>query len=325
MPAAAVLVLVAMASSTSLLPIAARQQDAAAQVQSQTLSGQTSRPGSGRRFEEVWRFHAPEARQGVAVDATHFYTVGNTHIVKYARETGERVSEWKGEPGSPLVHLNSCIVLAADLVCAHSNYPGVPMVSSIEVWDPDTLTHRASHSFGIHEGSLTWAVRRDGDWWLHFAHYGGSGGLPGRAPEWSTLVRFDDRWVRQAGYVYPPELVAALAPYSVSGGNWGPDGLLYVTGHDEPELYALRLPTMGSVLEWVDTIPAPIHGQAWVFDPVEPDTVWGIQRSTGDVVVGRLRGQTGVRPRFDPSETCVLLTCRVASGRHDPATPRGLR
>lgn len=86
----------------------------------------------------------------------------------------------EGERGRPLVHLNSCIVISVDLVCAHSNCPG----------------------------------------------------------RWSAL---------------------------------------------------LRLPAMGSVLEWVDTIPAPIHGQAWVFDPSDPDTIWGIQRSTGDIVVGRLR------------------------------------
>jgi hypothetical protein len=289
MPAAAALMLAATVLSTSPRQMSAWQQDAAGQVQGQTGTPGSSRPASGRRFEEIWRFRAPEARQGVAVDATHFYAVGNTHIVKYARETAERVAEWKGQPGTPLVHLNACIVMSADLVCAHSNYPGVPMVSSIEVWDPVTLAHRRSFSFGIHEGSLTWALRRDGDWWLHFAHYGASGGLPGRGPEWSTLVRFDEGWTRQAAYVYPSELVEALAPYSVSGGNWGPDGLLYVTGHDEPELYVLRLPVMGSVLEWVDTIPAPIHGQAWVFDPIEPDTIWGIQRSTGDIVVGRLR------------------------------------
>jgi hypothetical protein len=275
--------------------IAAQPQDAVPAERAAGRSPDQARLASGRWYEETWRFRAPEARQGVAVDAAHFYAVGNTHIVKYARGTGARVAEWKGEAGKPLVHLNSCIVVSTDLVCAHSNYPGVPMVSSIEIWDTGTLRHRASRSFGIHEGSLTWAIPRDGDWWLHFAHYGGSGGVPGQGPEWSTLVRFDADWIRRDGYVYPAALVDALRPYSVSGGNWGPDGLLYVTGHDEPELYALRLPAMGSVLEWVDTIPAPIHGQAWVFDPIDPESIWGIQRSTGDIVVGRLVQTRGRR------------------------------
>jgi hypothetical protein len=282
-----VALLVAAATAVFRAPVAAGPQDPSSPDAGMQAPA-PYHPAAGRRFEEVRRFRAPEARQGVAVDADHFYAVDNTHIVKYARETGERVADWKGVRGKPLVHLNSCIVVSADLVCAHSNYPGVPMVSSVETWDTRTLAHRASRSFGIYEGSLTWAVPKGGDWWLHFAHYGGSGGMAGRGPEWSRLVRFDAGWVRRAAYVYPADLVTRLAPYSVSGGNWGPDGLLYVTGHDEPELYVLRLPAMGSVLEWVETIPAPIHGQAWVFDPTDPESIWGIQRATGDIVVGRL-------------------------------------
>jgi hypothetical protein len=34
------------------------------------------------------------------------------------------------------------------LHCAHSNDPGVPTVSSIEMWDAKTLRHTGSHSFG---------------------------------------------------------------------------------------------------------------------------------------------------------------------------------
>jgi hypothetical protein len=246
-------------------------------------------PPATRRFEEVKRYHAPEARQGVAVDDQHFYAIGNAQIVKYEKHTGTRVAEWKGEPGGPIVHLNSCIVAHASLVCAHSNYPGVPMLSSIEVWDPVTLHHSASRSFGIYEGSLTWAIPKNGEWWLNFAHYGHASGTPGRGPEWTSLVRFDQDWNRKAAYAYPLRLIEQFAPHSSSGGNWGLDGLLYVTGHDEPEVYVLRLPRMGSVLEWVESIPAPITGQAWVFDPSDPETLWGIRRPTGEVVVARLR------------------------------------
>jgi hypothetical protein len=246
-------------------------------------------PPSTRRFEEVRRFRAPEAFQGVAVDALHFYAINNFHIAKYEKSTGNRVAEWQGEPGGPIVHLNSCIVLGAELVCAHSNFPGVPMLSSIETWNAATLRHTASRSFGIYEGSLTWAVPRDGEWWLNFAHYGTRSGTPGKGPEWTTLVRLDSAWNRKAAYAFPVRLIESFAPYSSSGGNWGADGLLYVSGHDEPELYVLRLPSKGSVLEWVETIPAPISGQAWVFDPTDPDVLWGIQRAAGEVVMARLR------------------------------------
>jgi len=240
-------------------------------------------------FEEVRRFPAPEARQGVAVDRHHFYAIANARIAKYEKRTGRRVAEWQGTAGGPIIHLNSCIVDGRYLTCAHSNYPGLPMTSSLETWDTGTLRHRASRSFGIYEGSLTWATRSDGDWWLNFAHYGNAAGTPGKGPEWTTLVRFDARWNRTASYTYAPALIVKFAPYSSSGGNWGRDGRLYITGHDQPEIYVLRLPAMGSVLEWVETIPAPIRGQAWAFDPRDPKTLWGILRASGEVVVAMLR------------------------------------
>lgn len=246
-------------------------------------------PVSSRRYEEVRRYPAPEARQGVAADADHFYPVGNRVIAKYDRATGERVRVWESPPDGPLIHLNSCIVLEGELVCAHSNHPGIPMLSSIEFFDAETLEHTGSRSLGMEDGSLTWAIRHDGAWWLHFAHYGNYSGIPGRGPEWSRLVRFDDDWRRTGSWAYPVSLVEAFTPNSSSGGNWGADGRLYVTGHDEPEVYVLRLPEMGSVLEWVETIPAPMEGQAWVFDPADPTRVLGIVRGSGTVVEGRLR------------------------------------
>lgn len=246
-------------------------------------------PASSRRFEEVRRFRVPEAHQGVVVDEHYFYAIDNNTIAKYDRRTGARVGEWKGDPNGPIIHLNSCVVRGPRLVCAHSNYPGVPMLSSIEVWNTADMRHLESHSFGVYEGSLTWAIRGEGDWWLAFANYGGAAGTPGHGPEWTTLVRMDDQWRRKEAYAFPVALVERLAPNSSSGGNWGPDGLLYVTGHDEDEVYLLRIPKMGSVLEWVETIPAPLQGQAWSFDPTEPGTIWGIRRGTGEVVVARLR------------------------------------
>ena len=246
-------------------------------------------PPSERRFEEVRRYGAPEARQGVAADADHFYAVGNRVVAKYDRATGARMAVWQGADDGPIVHLNSCIVLDERLVCAHSNHPGIPMLSSLEIFDPETLEPIGSRSLGAYEGSLTWAIRHDGSWWLHFAHYANYSGTPGKGPEWSTLVRFDDDWRRTAAYAYPVSLVERFTPDSSSGGNWGPDGRLYVTGHAAAEVYVLELPAMGSVLEWVETIPAPMEGQAWVFDPADPDQVFGIVRATGEVVVGTLR------------------------------------
>lgn len=110
----------------------------------------------------------------------------------------------------------------------------------------------------------------------------------GVAVDSGYFYAIDNAAIAKQAYTFPRELTARFAPNSSSGGNWGPDGLLYVTGHDEREVYVLRLLSTGSVLEWVATIPAPIEGQAWGFDPAASRTLWGVRRSTREVVVARL-------------------------------------
>lgn len=241
-----------------------------------------------RRFEEIRRFSSPHANQGVAVDADHFYAITNRAIGKHDKETGRLVDEWVGPVEGPIIHLNSGIVLDGRLYTAHSNYPGVPMVSSIEIWDVETMEHVDSHSFGIFQGSATWADRRDGSWWVGFANYEGWGGQPGPDPSWTTVVRFDDQWRPIAGYVFPPGVVERFEDRSNSGGAWGPDGYLYATGHDHSEVYVLRPPEAGSVLELVETLPVPAEGQAIAWDPTESGVLYTIIRSTSEVVVSKL-------------------------------------
>src|SRR3546814_8756239 len=43
-------------------------------------------------------------------------------------------------------------------------------------------------------------------------------------------------------WLFPDAVLARFAPKSCSGFAWGPDGLMYASGHDRPEVYALRLP-----------------------------------------------------------------------------------
>lgn len=245
--------------------------------------------GSGSPFEEVRRFPTTEATQGVAVDADHFYAISNRHIGKYDKRSGERVDLWEGDPDGPIVHLDSGIVLDGRLYCAHSNYPGVPMVSSIEIFDTDTMAHVGSHSFGIFGGSATWVDWAEGHWWVAFGHYAGRGGVPDQGPAWTNLVQFDESWRRVAGYVYPTDVVDRFETMSNSGGTWGTDGLLYATGHDEGEVFVLSLPTAGSVLELRTTLPVTAEGQGIAWDRGEPGTLYSIIRSTREVVVSTLR------------------------------------
>ena len=233
---------------------------------------------------EIRRWRAPEARQGVAVDDRYFYAVVNSAIGKYDKATGTRVGEWIGDRLN-IVHLNSCSIISGELVCANSNFPQVPMASSIEIFDPATMRHIRSIPLGMVYGSLTWIERHNNQWWAGFANYDAKGGEPGRDHRFTQIVTFDDQWRRMGGYRFPDSVLERFAPLSNSGGSWGDDGLLYVTGHDAQEIYVLRVPSEGPVLEHVATIAAPLDGQAWAWDRSAKRTLYGITRRDGEVVV----------------------------------------
>lgn len=233
------------------------------------------------------RFPADGANQGVAVDAAAIYAIDNSRIVKYRRADGARLRSWTGDPAS-FPHLNSCAVIGREMVCASSNYPATPMASTVLVFDPETLMHLRTIPMGRQPGSLTWVDRRDGAWWACFANYDGRGGERGRDHTQTTLVKFDDAWKAQAAWTFPAEVLARFKPRSASGGAWGSDGRLYVTGHDLPELYVLELPKTGSVLRLVATIQVPVEGQAIAFDRDRPGVLYGISRARREVVAMQL-------------------------------------
>ncbi|QDH36086.1 hypothetical protein E2E27_06000 [Porphyrobacter sp. YT40] len=237
--------------------------------------------------EELRHWSAAEARQGVAVDAEHFYAVVNSRIGKYRKADGEKVGEWVGDRIA-IRHINSCVVEGAELVCANSNYPATPMASSVEFFDTATMQHLRSVPLGVRDGSLTVIERHESRWWAVFANYAPPHGYLGRTHRDTRVAIFDDDWAEVGGYGLPDSLLARLAPSSISGGSFGEDGLLYLTGHDAGEIYVMRLPRQGPLLEHVATIPAPIEGQAWAWDRSAPRTLYGIRRKAGEVVVLRI-------------------------------------
>ncbi len=230
-------------------------------------------------------FNVPEANQGVAVDARHFYAIDNTTIAKYDKETGALVRRREQPRGGPLIHLDGGMVLDGKLYAAHSNYPEWPMTSSLEIFDAETLEHVGSHSFGINWGSLTWADFREGAWWMVFANYDQPYG-PDRTKYGNKLntqlIRFSPTFQMLEAWTLPRTLLDRFELMSNSGGSWGPDGFLYLTGHDLPELYRMRLPSSGSVLELVDTIPMAVRGQGIAWDRSVPGTIYGIVRATAE-------------------------------------------
>lgn len=78
---------------------------------------------------------------------------------------------------------------------------------------------------------------------------------------------------------------------SNSGGSFGPDGWLYVTGHDASEIYVLKLPSAGNILIWAATIQAPdIAGQgiAWDRSQGRKGSLYGISRESTQMVEMRV-------------------------------------
>jgi hypothetical protein len=245
------------------------------------------------RFEAqlLMRHPAREAGQGAAGDGEHFFAIVNSAIGKYRRTDGERVAGWSLPRGGPVRHINSCLLESARLLCANSNFPEVPMASSVEIFDSDTMTHVATHSLGLTDGSLVWFDRFRGAWLAGFAHYDGTGGLPDKGHRATRIVTLDEHWRETGGWMLPDSVLERLAPHSASGGAIGNDGLLYVMGHDRPEMYVLDFPAIGPKLEHVATIDIEAHGQAFGWQAgTEERLLWAINRPTREVRLFRIPG-----------------------------------
>ncbi|MDB6005137.1 MAG: hypothetical protein JWR15_2124, partial [Prosthecobacter sp.] len=238
---------------------------------------------SAWQHQEMRRFKAEEAHQGVAVDDAHFYAITNAAIGKYRKDNGERVGGWKEAKQGHIKHLNAGVVLDGKLYCAHSNFPEVPMKSSVEIWDPQTMQHLESIDVSTAGGSLTWVDRREGMWYACFAQYAKTGD-----PAKTRIVMFDAQWKMLGELGFPAEAVAKFGKNSSSGGSFGPDGNLFITGHDAQELYRLDLPAKGDVLLWQGEMPISAHGQAFAWDCAEPGVFYSIDRKTSEVIVSRI-------------------------------------
>lgn len=249
------------------------------------------RPAFSQTVTLLKKFEVKEAKQAVAVDAVHFYVINNSTISKHTKADGKQVGSWDGTKEG-IVHLNSGVVINGKLYCANSNYPEIPMTSSVEIFDVKTLTHVDTHSFGIAQhGSLTWLDQKDGHWFIGFAHYAGKEASEGRDVRWTSLVKYDLEWRQVEAWVFPKNLIDLFTPKSNSGGAWGTDGQLYCTGHDRAEVYVLKLPASGYTLQHVATLPASIEGQGIAIDKSDKSRqmLYGINRSTHTITVSAIK------------------------------------
>ena len=228
----------------------------------------------------IQRFPVALATQAVAVNKHYFYVINNSTITQYEKKTGQLKGAYDGTKAG-IKHLNSGVVLNGKLYCANSNFPGVPMTSSIEIFDAATLKHIGNHSFGIAvQGSVTWIDQKNGYWWVGFAQYSGEHASSGKDNSWTTVLKFDKKWHQMEAWVFPKNVVHSFGTMSNSGGVWGKDGYLYCTGHDKNEIYVMQIPDKGYTLRYVRTIQAPIHGQGIAVDHSERDKfiMYGINK-----------------------------------------------
>lgn len=239
----------------------------------------------------VESYEIPEINQGIGVDAEHFYAIDNTSIAKFTKDTREKIAERDYEDIGA-IHFDSAAVVDGKIYVAHSNYSTWPMTSSLEIFDAATLDHLDSYSFGIQLGSFTWVDQApDGSWWGGFANYNRVFDKSQFAygNKYTTqIVRFTADWEVAEQYVIPDPVVEKFEDMSNSGGSWGPDGNLYLSGHDPAEAYVMQLPEIGSTLKWIGTVPLAIAGQGIAWDRSQPDVLYGFVRATRTVSVNKV-------------------------------------
>jgi len=242
---------------------------------------------------QIAEFNIPEANQGIGVDDRYFYAVDNRVIAKYDKATGELVNKFVGPADGQIIHLDSAMVKDGKLYCAHSNYPAWPMTSSVEIFDTFTMEHIGTHSFGINYGSLTWFDYYNGYWWATFANYDNLNGPDLYTPNGpnktlygnkltTQMVKFDDQFRYLESWTLPKSILDKFEVMSNSGGSWGPDGFLYLSGHDPAEIYKMSLPKAGSILVLEDILPMGIRGQGIAWDRSDPGVIYGIIRATSE-------------------------------------------
>jgi len=225
-----------------------------------------------------------KASQGVAVDEKWFYAISNTKISKHDKQSGELIAEWnadrKNKAGAHFKHLNSGTVVGDKLYCAHSRFPLASNDCTVEIFEVSrkSLEHKSTIPLPAKHGSLTWIDRRgDGSWWMCYAVYGKGSNKN------TKLVKYrrdDGNFIEEREWFFPKEVVTKWGTMSSSGGSWGPDGKLYITGHDLAEAYVLEFDEDDNLKYLRTEKGLGLFGQAIAWDRFSDEPVlWGIVKN----------------------------------------------
>ena len=223
------------------------------------------------------------ASQGVAVGKDHFYAISNTSVQMCDKSNGRVLQKWKADTSqeefSHFKHLNSGTVVGDKLYCAHSRYGVDANDCSVEIWDlaGNEMKHEKSIKMPRDHGSLTWVdMDSNGDWWMCYAVYGK---IKNRQTQLVQYQYVDGDFTQKAHYFFPHSVVEHWGRMSCSGGSWGADGKLYLTGHDHASVYVLQV-VEGELRFLREEKGLAIKGQAIAWDrSSEQPTLWGIIRN----------------------------------------------
>lgn len=242
------------------------------------------------------RLATPHATQAAAADADHIYAISSTTVARFDRRTGVLLDT----ASSPTAqHLNSGFLHDGRLYLAHSNYPATPHASDIRMYIPGETRLQLYHVFPDPPGSLVWCIRRGGNWWCCFAHYGAENHR-------TCLIEYADGGLERERrrWLFPEQVIADFDGMSASGGLWDGDTLL-ASHHHFPVLYRLRLPGPTEPpdrLILVETLHCPFPGQGFAIDPAAA----AAQAAPRLVGIDR------------PSRTVVLAAPEAGCGRFQP-------
>ena len=247
-----------------------------------------------RGLRELQRYQSNNALQAVAVDETSFYAISSREIARYQKSDGMQIKRWTVPKESHIRHLNSGVVIDGVLYCANSNWPATPLKNTVEVFAAKSLKHQKTIQFPNSKGTINWIDRRQNSWWIAFDF----DGEPEKTNK-TRLIRYDDQWQPQATFTFPETILERFFPHGNSGGAWGPNGLLYTTGHDPGELYVLRLLESERSLEYVETLTVPLAGRGIAWDRRDIGILFGIHHTQNEVLKLRLTHSKEYAPLRD--------------------------
>jgi hypothetical protein len=218
--------------------------------------------------------------QGVCVDPAggRFWTSNSTELFLYTEAAGvwtfSTSRNVTADDPTTKSQVNSITYdpVANKLYVGANNFNAGTKLGWIVEYDPDDLTHIATHSVEAHyaEGCAARYEGSDLEFWVHYH-------------DWPQVTRYDDTWTKISDYALPG--CSIFSDNLFQGGFWVGDDLYMVRhNNNDPAMYYV-FRWSGSAFTLVEAREAPISsslqcGQGLSFDFANLKAYWA-QRDSG--------------------------------------------